>query len=167
MKHQAERRKVLLSRGQSANMDLPPCPVCGEDLELDSQRGPARCAACGFVTAVELDAASLGNLLKEASDRGLGPRSLLVPSREAPEPRLESWPTPTMLEDRGVPVVPHLRAPTPPPELVAHAPPALEDPRTAIRTPGRDDPVTLLVDGNRERDDARRKDLRARGEILR
>ena len=148
-------------------MDLPPCPVCGEDLKLDSQRGPARCTACGFVTAVELDAASLGNLLEEAGDRGLGPRPLLASSREGPEPRLEPWPTPTMLEDRGVPVVPHLRAPTPPPELVAHAPPAMEDPRTTIRTPGRDDPVTPLDDGNRERDDARRKDLRARGEILR
>jgi hypothetical protein len=148
-------------------MDLPPCPVCGGDLELDSQRGPARCAACGFVTVVELDAASLGNLLQEAGDRGLGRRPLLAMGREAPEPRLEPWPSPALLEDRGVPVVPHLRAPTPPLELVAHAPPALEDPRTTVRMPGRDDPVTPLDDGLRGRDDARRKELRARGEIFR
>ncbi len=148
-------------------MDLPPCPVCGEDLELDSQRGPARCVACGFITPVELDAASLGNLLQEAGERGLGPKPLLAPSRESPEPRLEPRPANAMLENRGDPVVPHLRAPTPPPELVAHAPPRLTDPRTTIQIPGHEDPVTPLDDDIRERDDARRKDLRAKGEILR
>jgi hypothetical protein len=115
---------------------------------------------------VELDAASLGNLLEEASDRGLGRRPLLTPNREAPDPRLEPGPSPSMLEGHGVPDVPHLKAPAPPPELTARAPKAFENPRSDLSLAGRDDPVTPLDEEIQDRTAARGKDLRARGEIL-
>ena len=65
-------------------MDLPPCPSCGNEMRAESPRGPAKCPSCGFTTPVELDMVALDNLLEDASQRGLGPRPALGPSREAP-----------------------------------------------------------------------------------
>ncbi|UCC93150.1 MAG: hypothetical protein JSW25_00280 [Thermoplasmata archaeon] len=148
-------------------MDLPPCPVCGGSLDLESPRGTAKCAECGYTGPAEVDREALGNLLDDASQRGLGPRTMLAASSEAPEPRLEGRATPSMLDGPKAPELPQLAPPAPPPELVAGAPPPLADPREPM--PETRDQVarTPLADTLEDRDKAKEKELRARGELLR
>jgi hypothetical protein len=148
-------------------MDLPKCPSCGDQLQAGSPQGPARCPECGFVTPLELDGAALEHLLDDASHRGLGPRSRLAPSGDAPEPRLEGKRTPQMLEATGPPDLPQLSPPVPPRELSMGAPPPIRDPKAPMGDDGRVPPAKALGGSLEERDEARKRELKARGELLR
>jgi hypothetical protein len=126
------------------------------------------CRACGFEGPVEVDREAMDGLLEDASTRGLGPRTMLAPSGEAPEPRLEGKATPSMLDGPRAPELPKLSPPPVPRELREGAPPALEDPRTSsLPETGEEAARTRLDDDLKERQDARKRDLRARGELLR
>ena len=147
-------------------MDLPPCPVCGEPLQAESIRGPARCPSCGFISPVELDTAALNNLLVEASEQGLGRRPMLTHSREMSDLQLETKEPPSMLEAQRIPELPTLSPPPVPRELVARAPPALEDPRKDIELDREGLTRSSLASTIEERDASKKKDLRTRGELL-
>jgi hypothetical protein len=136
-------------------------------LELEDPRGPARCRACGFEGPLEVDREALDRLLEDASTRGLGPRTMLASSTEAPEPRLEGRQTPSMLDGPKAPELPQLSPPPVPRELSEGAPPALEDPRTDLPETREGAVRTRLDDDLKDRRDARGRDLRARGELLR
>ncbi len=147
-------------------MDLPPCPVCGEDLVQASPRAHARCASCGFTTPVELDATALRGLLLEAApppggrlDRALeGPDTPAVGAlKEARHPPALAAPAPQ--------VRPGLAPPPRPKELSARSPPPIADPRAPL-VDGRD-ASTSLRDAKEEGDSRKRRELSARGELLR
>lgn len=148
-------------------MDLPPCPACGGALEKVSAQGPAKCSSCGFTGQVEVDREALDRLLDDASTRGLGPRTMLAPSREAPDPRLEGRSTPSMLDGPRVPERPRLSPPPVPVELMEGAPPQIEDPRADLPRTKEEATSTRLGDDVSGRDEARKRQLRARGELLR
>ena len=148
-------------------MDLPPCPSCGNELRAESLHGPAKCPTCGFTTPVELDTVALDNLLEDASQRGLGPRDALAPSMEVPEPRLEGRKTPTMLETTRSPDLPQLSPPAPPRELVMGSPPSLEDPKGPVDMGGKETATTPLAASMEEQKEIRKRELKARGELLR
>lgn len=148
-------------------MDLPPCPSCGNELRAESLHGPAKCPTCGFTTPVELDTVALDNLLEDASQRGLGPRVALAPSMEVPEPRLEGRKTPTMLEATRSPDLPQLSPPAPPRELVMGSPPSLEDPKGPVDMGGKETATTPLGASVEEQKEIRKRELKARGELLR
>jgi hypothetical protein len=149
-------------------MDLPPCPSCGSKLDVDADRGPARCSACGFEGPVRVDRKALDRLLEDASDRGLGPRTMLAASSEAPEPRLEGRATPSMLDGPKAPELPKLSPPPVPRELREGAPPSMEDPRAAKLPETADEAAgTRLDEDLKDRQGARERELRARGELLR
>ncbi len=148
-------------------MDLPPCPSCGNELRAESLHGPAKCPTCGFTTPVELDTVALDNLLEDASQRGLGPRGALAPSMEVPEPRLEGRKTPTMLEATRSPDLPQLSPPAPPRELVMGSPPSLEDPKGPVDMGGKETATTPLGASVEEQKEIRKRELKARGELLR
>ncbi len=148
-------------------MDLPPCPSCGDELRAESLHGPAKCPTCGFTTPVELDTGALDNLLEDASQRGLGPRAALAPSMEVPEPRLEGRKTPTMLETTRSPDLPQLSPPVPPHELVMGSPPPLEDPKGSVDMGGKEAATTPLGASMEEQKEIRKRELKARGELLR
>ena len=117
---------------------------------------------------MEVDREALDRLLDDASTRGLGPRTMLGPSSEGPGPRLEGRATPSMLDGPKAPQVPQLSPPPVPRELREGAPPALEDPREAkLPDTGKEAARTRLDDDLKDRRDARKRDLRARGELLR
>jgi hypothetical protein len=116
---------------------------------------------------VEVDRDALGHLLEEASTRGLGPRTMLEASTEAPEPRLEGRTTPSMLDGAKAPELPQLSPPPVPRELREGAPPALEDPRATLPETREEAARTQLDDDLKDRRDARERKLRARGELLR
>lgn len=148
-------------------MDLPPCPVCGGDLHVGASQGVATCPACGFKGPVEVDRRALNQLVESAADRGLGQRPALGPSGEAPEPRLEGNRTPSMLDGPRAPELPKLSPPPVPAELSASAPPRMADPRSPLPKEGGEATTTQLKTTLEERDEARRRELRARGELLR
>jgi hypothetical protein len=116
---------------------------------------------------MEVDREALGHLLEDASQRGLGERTLLAPSTEAPEPRLEGRVTPSMLDGPKAPELPKLAPPSVPHELVAGAPPPMADPRKSLPDTQGEVARTPLGDNLEEREDARKRELRARGELLR
>ena len=147
-------------------MDLPPCPACGKALDLESPRGPAKCRTCGFVGPVEVDREALASLLEDASKRGLGDRTMLGPSREAPEPRLEGRATPTMLDGPRAPELPQLSPPPVPRELELGAPPPMADPREPLPESREEVARTPFGDTIVARDEARKRELKARGELL-
>jgi len=147
-------------------MDLPPCPSCGNEMRAESLHGPAKCSSCGFTTPVELDTVALDNLLEDASQRGLGPRAALGPSTEMPELRLEGQKTPTMLETTQPPDLPQLSPPTPPPELVMGSPPPLKDPKSPVDMGERETATTPLGASMEEQKEIRKRELKARGELL-
>ena len=147
-------------------MDLPPCPTCGNEMRAESPHGPAKCPNCGFTTPVELDMVALDNLLEDASQRGLGHRAALEPSREAPEPRLDGREPPTMLETTRSPDLPQLSPPVPPRELVMGSPPPLEDPKSPVDIGGRETMTTPLGASMEEQKEIRKRELKARGELL-
>jgi hypothetical protein len=147
-------------------MDLPPCPSCGNEMRVESSRGPAKCPTCGFTTPVELDVVALHNLLEDASQRGLGPRAALAPSTEAPEPRLEGRKTPTMLESSRSPDLPQLSPPAPPRELVMGSPPPLKDPKSSVDMGGRETATTPLGASMEEQKEIRKRELKACGELF-
>jgi hypothetical protein len=132
-----------------------------------SAQGPATCPSCGFTGPVEVDREALGHLLDDASSRGLGPRTMLAPSTEAPEPRLEGRSTPSMLDGPRVPERPRLSPPPVPQELIEGAPPAMEDPRATMPRTRDEATSTRLGEDVSDRDEARKRQLRARGELLR
>jgi hypothetical protein len=148
-------------------MELPPCPNCGQDLQLEGPHGPAKCPDCAFVTPVEVNGEALGQLLEEASSRGLGPRPALAPAREAPEPRLEGRETPSMLDSAQVPEKPRLSPPPVPEELTMGAPPAMADPRAPMTEGESRAPPTELGASMEDREDDRKDRLKPRGELLR
>jgi hypothetical protein len=148
-------------------MDLPPCPVCGEELHLESDHGPAKCGSCGFVTPVETDKAAFGDILREAQERGLGQRPLLSASHEAPELPMSKKQPPSMLEDPRAPELPTLSPPPAPPELAERAPSRLEDPRSSLEPASGKAPETPLGRDVEERKEQKDRRLRARGELLR
>ncbi len=147
-------------------MDLPPCPACGSSLKLVSPQGPAKCPSCGFSGPVEVDREALGRLLEDASSRGLGPQTMLAPSTEAPGPRLEGRSTPSMLDGPTAPERPRLNPPPVPRELLEGAPPSMEDPRATLPRTREEATSTRLSDDASEREKAHRRQLRARGELL-
>lgn len=120
-----------------------------------------------MTTPLELDAAALDRLLDDASRRGLGPRPMLSPSREAEGPRLEGRSTPMMMGTSPPPEPPLLSPPARPRELGAGAPPSLGDPRGQVPAGGSDGAATSLGEAVDERKGARKADLRAKGEIFR
>ena len=148
-------------------MDLPPCPSCGEELHAESPRGPARCRSCGFVTPLELDAAALSKMLDDASHRGLGPRPMLSHSKGVEGPRLEGHTTPMLIGSSQPPETPRLSPPPRPREIGARAPPPLADPKDPVPMGGKEGTSTRLGDGVDASKDARRRDLRAKGELFR
>ncbi len=148
-------------------MDLPKCPSCGDQLRAESPQGPAKCPNCGFRTPLELDGAALDRLLDDTAARGLGPRPVLAPSGDAPEPRLEGKRTPQMLETTGPPDLPQLSPPVPPRELAMGAPPPMEDPKAPLEMDERESQTTALGGSVQERNEARKRELRARGELMR
>ena len=148
-------------------MELPDCPNCGDELRLESPRGPARCQSCGFLSPVEVDGEALSRLLEAASARGLGPRPSLAPGHEAPDPRLEGRKTPSMLEGPIVPQQPRLSPPPVPEELAMGAPPPMAEPRAPMREEGEGSPETPLKGSLDDSRDHRKDRLRPRGELLR
>jgi hypothetical protein len=148
-------------------MDLPPCPVCGEELHPESDHGPAKCGSCGFVTPVETDKVAFSDILRKAQERGLGQRPLLTPSQETPELPMSKDRPPSMLEDPKAPELPTLSPPTAPPELSERAPPGLEDPRSSLEPASGEPPTTPLGKDVEDRKELRDRKLRARGELLR
>ncbi len=147
-------------------MDLPPCPACGKALDLVSPHGPAKCKACGFVGPVEVDREALRHLLEDASERGIGPRTMLAPSNEVPEPRLEGQATPSMLDGPKAPQRPQLSPPPVPKELATGAPPPMADPREPIPATREEIARTPVGESMEERENNRKRELRARGELL-
>ncbi|NIT76889.1 MAG: hypothetical protein GWN12_06935, partial [Thermoplasmata archaeon] len=135
-------------------------------LDLESHEGPARCRSCGFEGPVEVDREALGRILDDASTRGLGPRTMLTPTPEAPEPRLEGAEPPSMLDGPKAPALPQLSPPPVPRELLEGAPPPMEDPRDPLPETKEDAARTRLGDDLDENDRARKRELRARGELL-
>lgn len=147
-------------------MDLPPCPGCGKDLELESPRGPAKCRTCGYVGPVEVDREAMASLLEDASERGFGKRTMLGPSNEAAGPRLEGGATPSMLDGPRAPELPQLSPPPVPRELASGAPPMMADPREPLPETREAVARTPLGDTLEARDGARKRELKARGELL-
>ena len=155
-------------------MDLPPCPVCGATLEQPAPRARATCPTCGFSTPVELDAEALRGLLREAapSPRGLEasfpPRSAVVDgARHGPAGGPPARPGTASPPAAQVRATPALAPPTRPAHFDARMPPAPEDPRAHPEagpgTPSRGAPTATA----RASEDARRRrDLAARGELL-
>lgn len=148
-------------------MELPNCPNCGDELRLESSRGPARCESCGFLSPVEVDGEALSRLLEDASARGLGPRPILAPGHEAPEPRLEGRKTPSMLESSKAPQLQQLSPPPVPEELAMGAPPPMAEPRAPIMNGDERSPPTPLGSSIDENKDRRKERLKPRGELLR
>ena len=148
-------------------MELPNCPNCGNGLRLESPRGPARCDNCGFLSPVEVDGEALSRLLEDASARGLGPRPVLAPGREAPEARLEGRKTPSMLEQSSAPKLPQLSPPPVPEELATGAPPPMAEPRAPMKEDDERSPETPLGSSLDESRDRRKDRLKPRGELLR
>jgi hypothetical protein len=124
------------------------------------------CVTCGFVGPVEVDREAIAQLLEDAAERGLGPRTMLTPSSEAPEPRLEGRATPSMLDGPKAPELPQLSPPPAPRELTMGAPPAMADPREPMPATRGEVARTPLGDSLEERDGARKRELKARGELL-
>jgi hypothetical protein len=148
-------------------MDLPPCPICGTELQEESRGGHARCPECGFVTPVDVDADALHALLEEATAPLGGQTHQLGPRLEADDKRLASGNPPSMLDAPETSPVPSLPSPTPSRELASRAPPPLEDPRGQLPKSGSDVPKTPLES---ELDDSQKKrgrNLKPRGELLR
>jgi len=165
--HEGGRRYLHLARGLSGPMDLPPCPSCGEDLDPPSSQGPAKCRSCGFSGPVDVDRKAISRLLDDASQRGLGPQPRLAPSTDAPEPRLEGKATPSLLDGPRAPELPQLSPPPVPRELAEGTPPLMADPREPLPNTRGDVTRTPLEDDLDQRKDARERQLKARGEILR
>jgi hypothetical protein len=146
-------------------MDLPPCPVCGGDLEQASPRAHARCPSCGFTTPVELDATALRRLLLEAApSAGRLDRALEGPEMVADRVLVEARRPPSLAAPAPM-ARPELAPPAPPRELAARSPPPIADPRAPLLD-GRD-ASTPLRDAKGEVDARRRRELAARGELLR
>lgn len=117
--------------------------------------------------SVEVDLRALDRLVESATERGLGRQSRLGPSGDAPAPRLEGERTPSMLDGPRAPDLPRLSPPPVPPELSASAPPRMADPRSPLPRDRDEAARTQLGSTVEEREDARRRELRARGELLR
>ena len=116
---------------------------------------------------MELDSAALAKLLEDASRRGLGPRPMLTHSREAVGPRLEGRATPMMIDSSQPPEPPRLSPPQRPDEIGTRGPPPLSDPKGPAPMGGKEGASTSLGDGVETSKDARKRDLRARGELFR
>jgi hypothetical protein len=147
-------------------MDLPPCPACGKSLDLVSPQGPATCPSCGFTGPVEVDREALGRLMEDASSKGLGPQTMLAPTKESPDPRLEGRSTPSMLDGPKAPERPRLSPPPVPRELMEGAPPPMGDPRSTLPMTRDEVTRTRLGDDIEEREGRRKRQLRGRGELL-
>lgn len=116
---------------------------------------------------MEVDREELHGLIEEASRRGLGSQPRLAPSSEAPEPRLEGRATPSMLDGPKAPELPQLHPPPVPRELAEGAPPPMANPREPLPETRAEVARTPLSDDLVQRKDAREKQLKARGELLR
>ena len=115
---------------------------------------------------MDVDREALDRILEDASARGLGPRTMLAPSTEAPEPRLEGREPPSMLDGPKAPELPQLSPPPVPRELAEGAPPPMADPRAPLPRTKEEASRTRLGDDLEDDERARRRDLRARGELL-
>ena len=72
-----------------------------------------------------------------------------------------------MLETTDAPDLPQLSPPAPPQALTMGAPPPLEDPRARLERDEKGSPITALGDSVEDRNDVRKRELKARGELLR
>lgn len=115
---------------------------------------------------MEVDQEALGRILEDASTRGLGPQTMLAPAPDAPEPRLEGAEPPSMLDGPKAPTLPQLSPPPVPRELMEGAPPPMEDPRAQLPETKEDVARTRLGDDLDDNERARKRQLRARGELL-
>lgn len=134
---------------------------------LESESGPAKCKGCGFSTPVELDSIALGGLLEEARRNGLGPAPALGPSRDLQPHALRARRSLPELEAPQGPPAPPLSPPHRPPELAMRSPPSLEDPRSSLPPPRKEDRRDLPSDVLEKEKKDRRRELRPRGELLR
>ena len=160
-------------------MDLPPCPVCGAALEHPAPRARATCPACGFSTPVELDTDALRALLREAapSPRGLEaslpPRSAAADGARAGQaggplapPGVAHPPSASGAAAQARPA-PALAPPPRPGHIGARMPPAPEDPRAPLEAgPGARSRGAPTATARASEDARRRRDLAARGELL-
>jgi len=161
-------------------MDLPPCPVCGAALEHPTPRARATCPACGFSTPVELDTDALRALLREAapSPRGLEasfpPRSAAADGARdgqagAPHarPGVAHPPTASPGTTARARAAPAMAPPPRPGHIDARMPPAPEDPRAPLEAgPGAGFRGAPTATARASEDARRRRDLAARGELL-